>query len=122
MQGLKKKSEVSRFFKDFVTRAKADTGYRVKVLRSDGGGEYIGEEFVRWLDGKGIARELTTLDTPQHNGVAERMNRTLLDKVRTMLTDADLPGTYWHDTLLYAALLHNVSPTRADALSPRCMR
>ena len=120
MQGLKKKSEVSRFFKDFVTHAEADTGYHVKVLCSNGGCEYIGEEFVRWLDGKGIARKLTTPDTPQHNGVAERMNRTLLDKVQTMLTDADLPGTYWHDALLYAALLHNVLPTRAlEDITPK---
>ena len=41
------------------------------------------------------------------------MNRTLLDKVRSMLTDAELPDTYWYDTLTYATHLHNVSPTRA---------
>jgi hypothetical protein len=81
IQGLKKKSEVARHLKGFVMRAKADTGHRIQVLRSDGRGKYISEELIQWLDGKGIARELTMPDTPQHNGVAERMNRTLLDKV-----------------------------------------
>ncbi len=52
-------------------------------------------------------------DTPQQNGVAERMNRTLLDKVRAMLVDAGLPETYWYDALKYAAFIHNLSPTRA---------
>ena len=56
---------------------------------------------------------MTTPDTPQHNGVAERMNRTLLDKVRSMLHDASLPESYWYDALEHATLLHNVTPTRA---------
>ena len=41
------------------------------------------------------------------------MNRTLLDKVQSMLTDAELPDTYWYDTLTYATHLHNVSLTHA---------
>jgi Reverse transcriptase (RNA-dependent DNA polymerase) len=62
---------------------------------------------------------MTTPHTPQHNGVAECMNRTLLDKVQAMLTDAQLPESYWYDALEYAALLHNVTPTRAlDDMTP----
>src|ERR1700691_1587152 len=66
-----------------------------------------------FLKEKGVKHEMTTPDTPQHNGVAERMNRTLLDRVRSMLFDADLPESYWYDALEYAALIHNVTPTRA---------
>ena len=66
-----------------------------------------------YLREKGIKHEITTPDTPQHNGVAERMNRTLLDKVRAMLIDADLPETYWYDALCYAVHIHNVTPTHA---------
>jgi transposase InsO family protein len=113
VQGLKHKSDVAQHLKDFISRSETETGHLLKVLRSDGGGEYTGSTLVQWLNTKGIKRELTTPDTPQQNGVAERMNRTLLDKVRSMLTDAELPDTYWYDALLYAAHLHNVSPTRA---------
>jgi transposase InsO family protein len=49
----------------------------------------------RYSKEKGIKHEITMPDTPQQNGVAERMNRTLLDKVRAMLVDADLPESYW---------------------------
>jgi len=56
---------------------------------------------------------MTTADTPQHNGVAERMNHMLVKQVRMMLIDAKLPNSYWWDALQYMALLHNVSPTRS---------
>ena len=110
--GLKRKSDVAQNLKDFVARAENETGQSVKILRSDGSGEYIGSALTEYLKGKGIRQELTTADTPQHNGVAERMNKTLLDKVRSMLLDADLPELYWYDALVHATHLHNVSPTR----------
>ena len=44
-----------------------------------------------FLKEKGIQHEMTTPDTPQHNGVAERTNRTLLDRVRSMLSDQISP-------------------------------
>ena len=111
--GLKHKSDVAKNLKDFIAHAETQTGERVKILRSDGGGEYIGNVLTDYLKEKGIKQELTTPDTLQHNSVAEQMNRTLLDKVRAMLTDADLPEVYWFEALVYAAHLHNVSPTRA---------
>ena len=110
--GLHQKSEVARHSKAFIARAELETGQRLKILRSDGGGKYTGGELAKYLEGKGIQHEITTPDTPQHNGVAEQMNRTLLDKVRAMLLDADLPESYWYDALEYATLLHNVVPTR----------
>lgn len=65
------------------------------------------------LKGKGIKQqELTTSETPQYNGVAERINRTLLNNVRVMLADADLPNVFWFEALTYAVHLHNLSPTR----------
>ena len=111
--GLHQKSKVVRHLKVFIARAELETGQRLKVLRSDGGGEYTGRELGKYLEEKGIQHEITTPDTPQHNGVAERMNRTLLDNVQAMLLDANLPESYWHDALEYAAHLHNVIPTQA---------
>ena len=109
--GLREKSEVAEHLKAFVARVELETGKHLKVLRSDGGGEYIASAVQEFLKSKGIQHEITTPDTPQHNGVAKRMNRTLLDKVRSMLHDAALPESYWYDALVYAAHLHNVTPT-----------
>jgi transposase InsO family protein len=111
--GLREKSDVAEHLKAFVARIELETGKRLKVLWTDSGGKYIASTVQGFLKSKGVQHEMTTPDTPQHNGIAERMNRTLLDKVRSMLHDASLPETYWYDALKYAALLHNVMPKRA---------
>ncbi|HEX4706357.1 MAG TPA: reverse transcriptase domain-containing protein, partial [Candidatus Udaeobacter sp.] len=111
--GLKHKSEVAQCLKVFIARAEVETGKRTRILRSDGGGEYTGAVVQNFLRERGIKHEVTTPETPQHNGVSERMNRTLLDKVRTMLYDSSLPPSYWYHALEYAVLLHNISPTQA---------
>src|SRR5713226_5475972 len=113
VSGLREKSEVTRHLKAFVARAELETGARVSVFRTDGGGEYTGADTQRYFEERGIKHEITMPDTPQQNGIAEHMNRTLLDKVRAMLVDAGLPETYWYDALEYAAFIHNLSPTRA---------
>jgi transposase InsO family protein len=86
-------------------------GYKLKAFRTDGGGEYMSKHFESYLKTKGIHHEITMLNTPQHNGVAERLNRTLIEKVHTMLSDAKLPKSYWFDALEYAVILQNVLPT-----------
>jgi transposase InsO family protein len=73
----------------------------------------------QFIKDKGIKHEMTTTDTPQHNGVAERMNCTLVKQVRMMLIDAALSESYWEYALHYAALLHNISPLRSlDQATP----
>jgi hypothetical protein len=109
--GLKLKSNLLHRLKVFVARVERETGKALKVLRSDGGGEYTGNVSTHYFEQKGIRQEITTADTAEHNGVAECMNRTLLDKVRAMLNDANLPESFWYDALLYAAILHNCSPS-----------
>lgn len=79
--GLKHKSNVAQNLKDFIACTETETSKHIKALRSDGGGEYTGNLLTKYLKGKGIKQELMTPDTPQHNRVAECMNRTLLDKV-----------------------------------------
>jgi GAG-pre-integrase domain len=111
--GLHQKSEAACHLKAFIACTEVKTGQCLKILHSDGGGEYTGGELAKYLEERGIQHEITTPDTPQHNGVAEHMNRTLLDKVRAMLLNAGLPESYWYNVLEYMAHLHNIVPTRA---------
>lgn len=111
--GLKRKTDVAQSLKDFIACAELETGNKVKILCSDGGGEYTVDALAEYLKGKGIRHELTTPHTPQHNSVAKHMNCTLLNKVRAMLLNANLPEAYWYDALTHAAHLHNLSPTCA---------
>jgi transposase InsO family protein len=59
-------------------------------LRTDNGGEFYGNEFEEFCKKCGIARQNTTPYTPQQNGVAKRMNKTLMEKTRSMLNGAEL--------------------------------
>jgi transposase InsO family protein len=72
---LKKKYEVFDKFKEFKALVENQTEKIIKVLRTDNGGEFCGNEFEEFCKKCGIARQKTTPYTPQQNGVAERMNR-----------------------------------------------
>ena len=63
------------------------------MLRSDNGGEYTSDPFKEYCQDEGIVRHFTVRGTPQQNGVAEKMNRTLLEKVRCMLSNAWINST-----------------------------
>ena len=79
----------------------------IKALRTDCGREYLSEQFKEPYDEKGIIRQLTMPRTPQQNGVAERRNRTLLEMVRSIMTQANLLILYWGDAILTAAYILN---------------
>nr|GEX44143.1 hypothetical protein [Tanacetum cinerariifolium] len=78
---LKHKHEVFETFKVFKNEVENQLGMTIKVLQSDRGGEYISQEFIERLKAYGIIQQLTPPYTPEHNGVSERRNRTLLDMV-----------------------------------------
>jgi len=76
-------------------------------------------EFALYLTKEGIKHELTTPHTPQQNGVAERLNRTLIEGMRTMLADSKLPHRFWAEALSTAVYLRNRSPTKAlEGITP----
>ena len=66
-----------------------DTGFSVKTLRTDGGGEYINDQFSTYLSIVGIERQVTTARTPQQNGVAERANRTIMEAAHSWVRHPD---------------------------------
>ena len=55
------------------------SGNRIKVLRTDKGGEFLSQEFNLSCEAHGIHRELTTPNTPKQNGIVERKNRTVVE-------------------------------------------
>ena len=87
-------------------------GKTLKVLQSDNGGEFLSKAMIRFLQERGIQHRLTTPRNPHQNGVAERMNRTLVELVRTMLHHKDLPKSFWAEALNTAAYVRNRVTTR----------
>ncbi|GJS39154.1 retrotransposon protein, putative, ty1-copia subclass [Tanacetum coccineum] len=89
------------------------TGRTVKKPRTDNGLEFCNRKFEQLSVDSRIARHLTVSGTPQQNGLAERMNRTLMDKVRCLLIQSGLPKTFWEEATCTAAYLINRSPSTA---------
>jgi hypothetical protein len=85
----------------------------IKVLRSNRGGEYLSEAFDKHLADAGTARRLTVHNTPQLNGIAERLNHTLAEKMRALLYTASLPKSLWGEALRHSTWLKNRTSTRA---------
>jgi hypothetical protein len=56
--------------------------------------------------------------TPQCNGVFEQHNRTLLDKVRSMMSLSDLSILFWGDALEIAAFILNREPSKSMETTP----
>ena len=110
---LRTKDQALDVFRQFKAWAENYTGYTIKNLHSDGGGEYISSQFTTFLHIMGIHRQLTTPRTPQQNGVAERFNRTIMESARSMLHATGLPDRYWGDAVMTAVYVRNRLPTRA---------
>nr|GEY69976.1 hypothetical protein [Tanacetum cinerariifolium] len=81
-------------------------------------GEYMSQEFLDHLKDHGIIAHRTPPYTSQHNGVSERKNRTLLDMVRSMMSQTTLPKSFWDYALETVARILNMVPTKkgCDAL------
>lgn len=126
---IRRKSETFHCFKKYHSYAQLHTGnsvslvnviYRskktqaqLKALRTDNGGEYISNEFKEYLSSHGISHQLTVAYTPQQNGVAERMNRTVMDLVRSMIHTAGIDKKFWAEALQTAVYVRNRVTSRS---------
>lgn len=82
-------------------------------MRTGNGLEFCRNEFNTYCSKVGISRHHTCTDTPQQNGVAERMNKTIMNKVRCMLDELRLPKKFWAEAATTACHLINRSPSTA---------
>ena len=105
-------SEKTKSLSEWQVMAERFTGQKLKAIRTDNGGEFTSTEFEAHLRAEGVKHELTIPKNPEQNGVAERMNRTLVETVRSMLSCANLPHKFWGEALSTAAYLRNRSPTK----------
>lgn len=109
---LGQKSGALTAFKMYKNRIENLAGNRIKSLQTDNGLEYCNAEFNKYLQDCGIERRLTVPHTPQQNGVAERINRTLLDMARCLMLDAGLPQMFWACAITAACHIRNRCPSK----------
>lgn len=110
---LENKSHVFKIFQDFVAKSETHFNLKIAYLNCDNGGEYLSNEFKSFCVQKGIQYHLTVPYTPQQNSIAERMNRTLLEKARAMIHGAELSKEFWGEAILTATHLLNMIPSKA---------
>ena len=82
----------------------------MKVVQSDYGGEFTNKEFLKYCTDGGIWRQFSVVRNSKQNGVAERMNKALIEKARCMRLQVGLPKIFWIDTVDTIACLVNRSP------------
>ncbi|KAK2396270.1 putative mitochondrial protein [Trifolium repens] len=109
---LRSKSEAFTAFKFFHAYVQTQFSSKIKILRSDNGGEYTSHLFQEFLQENGILSQRSCPSTPQQNGVAERKNRHLLDVVRTLMLDSFMPSRFWCEALSTAVHLINRLPSQ----------
>ena len=78
---------------------------KIKVFRSDNGGEYTSNAFKNHVAKHGIIHQTSFPYTPQQNGVAERKNRHLMEVARSMMFQTNVPKRFWSDAVMTACYL-----------------
>ena len=107
------KSDTFAAFREWQVLVEKQLGRPVKVLRSDNGGEYFSNAFADHCTKHGLVHQHTAPHTPEQNGVAERVNRTIVEGILSMLTDSGLPLQLWAEALSAFVFVKNRSPHRA---------
>ena len=101
------KGDVLAKIKEYVPWISRQFQVNVKAFYSDQGSEYFNQDTLDYLTSEGIELHSTSGYSPASNGVAERLNLTLMNDVRAMLIGAHLPSGFWPEALQYATYLRN---------------
>jgi transposase InsO family protein len=107
---LKGKDEIFNKFQEFKALAENISRRKIKVLRSYNGGEYASNEFNDFCRGEGIKRELTNPYNSQQNGVVERKKKSIVEVVKEMIHDQNLPMHRWEKASSTVVYDQNKSP------------
>ena len=110
---IARKSDVFQVFQKWLALVENQSGRTLKSLQTDNGGEYLSHDFQHFYDTRGIKGELTSPRTPEQNPIAEKMNRTIQERLQCMLSNASLSCGFWAEAMKTAVHVINRSPTKS---------
>lgn len=113
---LNRKSSATDELIAIINRLQRQTGHCVKRVRTDQGTEYFG--FSKYCKQQGIVHELSAVYTPEQNGRAERLNRTLMERTRALLQDYNAPKVLWSEAVKVACMTRNCIPSEGKTCTP----
>lgn len=109
---ISSKDHTSKHIVTWINQKENLLSRKLKYFHSDNGGEYVNKYLTEYFVGKGIKAETTCIETPQHNGIAERANRIIFNCVRSMLQHAKLSNVFWSEAAKTAMYLINLRLAR----------
>jgi hypothetical protein len=112
-----RKSEVMEEFLAVRSYILTQIENRVKRFVSDGEGKYVSNDFQSYLKKKGIVHEQSPAYTPQRNGVSERKNLTIMNRVRAILIEKNVPSFLWGEAFNYLLYVMNRSVRKEEEMS-----
>jgi len=110
---LRSKADTPAAIMTFQARVERETGKKLKVLRTDNGGEFTSVQFGEHCAGEGIQRHFSAPYSPQQNGVVERRNQMIVSTARSIMRARGMPGYFWGEAVHTALFLLNRVPTSA---------
>ena len=107
---IKNKSDALEAFSNFKNKVELQKNKKIKELFTDNGGEFINSNFNNLLNKNGIIHSTTPPYTKEPNGAIERINLTILNKVRALLYNSKAPKYLWGEAFLASIYLYNITP------------
>ena len=107
---IKKKSEATQKTKNFINWVRTQRGEYPKNFNVDGGGEYKTIELKTFCESLGVNLNQTEAYSPNQNGIAERINRTLVEGTYSLLNQAGMSDSFWEEAMEYFVFVKNRVP------------
>ena len=116
---LSAKSDTLAAVRKFQAKVEVETGRRLRVLRTNHGGEFTSVEFEQYCADRGVHRQHSAPYSPQQNGVVERRNQSVVTMARSLLMGRNVPAVFWGEAVATAVFLLNRAPTKSlDGMTP----
>ena len=115
---IRTKGDAGKAVQSWIAQLELQAGARVKRVRCDGAGELASTNMVDFYSRRGIRLEPTAAHTPQQNGKAERLNRTLVERLRCLMMEAALGPEFWAEALQTVIYTRNRAPTSDGRATP----
>ncbi|KAJ9512725.1 hypothetical protein QJQ45_019054 [Haematococcus lacustris] len=115
---ISSKSQVPDVVRTVIEQLETQSGFRCKAIRTDNGTEYVNSRMLEYCSSKGIVHQHSAPYSPQQNGAAERLNRTIFEKARSILHAADISLSFWAHAVKYANYIRCLLPVSGQPLTP----
>ncbi|KAJ9522181.1 hypothetical protein QJQ45_005236 [Haematococcus lacustris] len=115
---MRSKAQVPDIVKQVIEQLETQSGQRCKAIRTDNGTEYVNKQMQQYCSDKGIIHQHSAPYSPEQNGAAERLNRTIMEKTRSILHAGRMGLQYWADAAKLSNYVRCVLPVTDQPLTP----